>query len=435
MSAKDIVATNDSASLPPVESRRAGPTYAAAFHCIGASCEDTCCAGWGIPVDKQTYEKYRQFPLDKLGSVVSQYVSIAAASGPDSLYARIEPAPSGFCPFFTTDRLCGIQKEYGSHLLPATCSIYPRALNQVDGVLEGSLSLSCPEAARNVLLDPNAMQVAGDLLSGDFRTDNFFRLASNRAGSIHKPYGSFHAVRALLIDMVKDRSRPIWQRLLLIGSLCKRLDEITTAEEDETVPAILGEYREVLANHWLHAELEGMPNHLRVKLNVIQKLTEERVSDSTSGQRFRDTHRMFVEGIILPPGATPGDVSERYLEAEERYYRPFFAKSPFILENYLLNYIFKNLFPFGHQDTPHYKPQSIFDEYILMTTQFAWITTLIIGMAGYYKDDFAEEHVIRAVQSFTRAVEHSPNVLIWINACVRNWKLDSLHGMAVLLRS
>src|SRR6266446_6104476 len=199
------------------------PTYAAVFRCIGASCEDTCCGDWDIPVDRDTYGKYQQFPLEGLGSVVSQFVFINAADQPEGLYAQIYRAPSGLCPFFNSDHLCGIQKEYGPQFLSATCSVYPRSLSRVAGELEGSLSLSCPEAARNVLLAPHFMQIEGDLFSGDFRTDNIFHLASDRGG---KPAGLFPAIRTSLIDMVRDRSRPMWYRLLLIGSLCKRMDDI-----------------------------------------------------------------------------------------------------------------------------------------------------------------------------------------------------------------
>jgi len=96
------------------------PTYAAAFRCIGDSCEDTCCGDWEIPVDRITYEKYRQFTAERLGSLVSQFVVINASEQPDALYAQIHSAPSGSCPFFGADRLCGIQKEYGPQLLSAT---------------------------------------------------------------------------------------------------------------------------------------------------------------------------------------------------------------------------------------------------------------------------------------------------------------------------
>jgi lysine-N-methylase len=412
----------------------ARPTYAAAFQCIGASCEDTCCGDWDIPVDRSTYRRYQQFPFEKLGSLVSQFVLINAPNQPDGLHAQIYRRASGSCPFFGSDRLCGIQKEYGPQLLPATCSIYPRSMSLVAGELEGSLSLSCPEAARNVLLAPHFMQIEGDLFSGDFRTDNIFHLASDRSGFARKPEEHFLAVRRLLIDIVRDRSRPMWHRLLLMGSLCKRMDDSSIEERGEVLPVILRDYREIIENHVFQTELENMPSRPRLKLEVVFELSDARVRDG-SQNRFRNTFWTFVEGIGSSDGSLPGDDIERFLRAEKTYHAPLFERFPFILENYLVNYIFQNLFPYGRTGSPQFTPRSIFDEYILMTTQFAWMNALLVGIAGHYKGAFAEEHVVQAVQSFTRTVEHYPDALESINESMRSRAMDTLQGMAIMLKS
>ena len=410
------------------------PTYAAAFQCIGASCEDTCCRTWNIPVDKKTYEQYQQFPADRLGSLVNQHVSVVEPVTHDNLFAQIQTTPSGFCPFFTTERTCGIQHEYGGQLLSATCSIYPRALNRVHGRLEGSLLLSCPEAARNVLLIPDSTEIAGNLFSGGFRTDNSFPLASNAPGSIYKPYFAFQRVRALLVDIVKDRSRPMWQRLLLIGSLCKQLNEITDEELSQTVPALIHNYRQMIGTSWLRAEMESLPDNCELKLSVIFRLSQDRVQEKTCGTRFVDTFWSFVEGIGSPAGSTPESDVQRYQEAEKRYHRPLFERFPFILENYLLNYIYRNLFPFGREGSPSFTTRPIFDEYILMTTQFAWINGLLIGIAGRYKEAFAREHVVCAIQSHAREIEHNASTLASMLDFMRDNELDNLPSMAVMLR-
>ncbi len=408
------------------------PTYAAAFRCIGPECEDHCCHGWTIPLDRRTYENYQLFPAEKLGSLVQHFVSVTPDKA-EGLHARINLTPSGHCPFFGADRLCGIQKEYGGALLSSTCSIYPRTLNSVDGVLEGSLTMSCPEAARNVLLNPDAMQVAGNLLSGAFRTDSVARLPTT--GAIHKPYGCFHEVRALLIEVVRDRTRPLWQRLLLIGSLCERLDRVRTAEDDAAVPGILAEYREVIENKWLHVELESVPSNPALKLKVIFQLTDNHIKDPVCGARFRDAFWTFVEGIATPQEPDASDDVQRFLQAEKLYHRPFFENSPHILENYLINYMYQTLFPFGLEGSVHFRQQGIFDDYILMTTQFAWMNGLLVGIAAHYRENFAAEHVVRTVQAFTRATAHYPHVLVWMNEQMKKIKFDSLAGMAVLLKN
>jgi lysine-N-methylase len=410
------------------------PTYAAAFRCIGSECEDHCCGDWDIPLDKATHAKYKQFPPERLGAVVSNFVFVNEIGAPDGLFAHIHRAPSGLCPFFGADRLCGIQKEYGAQLLSATCSVFPRSLSQVEGRMEGSLSLSCPEAARNVLLDPDFMWTQGDLLSGAFRTDNVYHLRPSTSGADRKPYRYFLAIRTLLIATVRDRSRPLWQRLILIGFLCMRIEHAAATGGDDAVGAFLDEFPGILNTPQMQADLENLPSDPRLRLEIVMALTDERVRDNTGGLRFRDTFWTFIEGIGSAEASPPGDDANRFLEAEQKYCGPFIEKYPFILENYLLNYMFQNLFPFGPEGSTQSAPQSLFEEYILMATQFAWIETLLIGISAYHREDFAEQHVIVAVQSFTRAVEHFPFMRRWINEYMSGRRLAGLAGMAIMLR-
>ena len=38
------------------------PAYMKNFSCLGSTCEDTCCSGWTIDIDKKTYEFYENNP-------------------------------------------------------------------------------------------------------------------------------------------------------------------------------------------------------------------------------------------------------------------------------------------------------------------------------------------------------------------------------------
>ena len=411
------------------------PTYAASFQCIGPACEDHCCGVWTIPLDRRTYEAYREFPPERLGAEVAEYVSISPAGSAPGLYAQIQRAASGLCPFFAADRLCGIQKEYGGGLLSASCSIYPRALNVVAGELEGSLMLSCPEAARQVLLRPGSTRVAADMGSGAFRTDNFFTAASASGGAAPKPVRWLKLLRAWLVAMVQDRTRPLWQRVLLIGSVCKQLDEVPAEERDSLVPAILSDYRQILGTVWGTAELDAMASHAEARLTVVKRLSAERVEDRTCGARFQETYWSFAEGIGLGSGSGSGGDVERFRGAEQKYYLPFMKERPFILENYLLNYIYQNLFPFGREGSARFIARTMFAEFVLMAAQFGWVQGLLIGMAGCYKERFSEEYVVLGVQSFSREVEHDPSVLTRMMEFLTTYELNNLPGMAILLKS
>ncbi len=137
-------------------SKRLQPRSYHAFRCIGADCEDTCCSGWLVNVDKNTYESYRSCEDPELGPRLREFVTINAASTSDHSYARIGLSGTS-CPFLSGG-LCGVQVKLGEAYLSTVCSKFPRVANVTDDVLERSLDLACPEAARLVLLDPKPME-------------------------------------------------------------------------------------------------------------------------------------------------------------------------------------------------------------------------------------------------------------------------------------
>jgi lysine-N-methylase len=388
----------------------------------------------GVLVDRVTYEKYQSVPAGDIRSLVQLHVSLNPVGATDTLYAKIDPTASNDCPFLATDRLCGMQKEFGPEYLSATCSIYPRVLNSVDDELETSLYLSCPEAARLVLLNPDSTESEGNVASSHFRTDQFSRLVTSDQNSIHKPYSYFDEIRVFVVNLIHNRTRPMWQRLFLLGMLCRDLDEINAAEKDSNVPRILNDYKEILSNVALYREMENVPARTEKQLDLVLRLTDKCILGGASGARFETCFQEFLRGIGYSPKSTVASATERYVEAEERFCQPFLEQHPFIMENYLLNYVFRTLFPFGREASAHHTPQNILSEYTMMATQYALIKGLLIGMAGHYQGGFSSEHVVRLVQSFSKAVEHNLTYLNEIKKIIQSQNLCTPEGILILLK-
>jgi lysine-N-methylase len=104
------------------------------------------------------------------------------------------------------------------------------------------------------------------------------------------------------------------------------------------------------------------------------------------------------------------------------------------LENYLIHYVWKNLFPFGRRSSGHYVPQSIFAEYELLAAHYVLVNGLLIGMAGYYRAAFNEGHVVKLIQSLSKTVEHSPALLSDIARLIQIRSPGRIQRIAVLLR-
>jgi len=117
------------------------PHYFEDFHCTAAECEDTCCAGWAIMIDEDTLEKYKNLE-GSFGNRLRN--SIDWKEGCFLQYNKR-------CAFLNDDNLCDIHIEAGEGMLCDTCRNYPRHLEEYEGLREGSLSLSCIEAAKIIL--------------------------------------------------------------------------------------------------------------------------------------------------------------------------------------------------------------------------------------------------------------------------------------------
>ena len=100
------------ATLHPIRRIQAlVPLYAQRFSCIGPECEDTCCAGWNVSIDKKTFNAYRQSKNPHLADRLENQVKRTRSQASDRNYARVELSPTtAACPMIE-DHLFSIKKE------------------------------------------------------------------------------------------------------------------------------------------------------------------------------------------------------------------------------------------------------------------------------------------------------------------------------------
>ena len=120
------------------------PDYFNSFKCIASKCEDTCCAGWEIVVDDETYDYYKSVK-GRFGERLKKEI-IKDEEG-DNIFVLNDNR----CAFLDNNDMCDIYKELGEKHLCYTCREYPRFTEEFGSIREIGLSLSCPEAARIIL--------------------------------------------------------------------------------------------------------------------------------------------------------------------------------------------------------------------------------------------------------------------------------------------
>lgn len=198
------------------------PHYYKKFSCIGGVCEDSCCGGWRIAVDRSSMESYRSVP-GAFGRRLRQ--AIDEKSGCFRLRDRK-------CMLLEKDGFCGIQKRLGADGLCRDCRDYPRHMEDYGDVRELMLSLSCPEAARVILNDEDQGACSTGIRSGE--------------GQREEDLSWLEDARQALICMIKDRSVDWNQRLAMVlaytHDLQRRADQLSARKMEAATERLTRRY-------------------------------------------------------------------------------------------------------------------------------------------------------------------------------------------------
>lgn len=118
------------------------PMYYKEFRCIADKCQDSCCIGWEIDIDEDTFDYYKsvegEFGTRLRTHMVSEDVNSFVLE------------KNGWCPFLNEKKLCDICIHLGEDALSEVCTEYPRYTLEYGNVKEKALSLSCEEVGRIV---------------------------------------------------------------------------------------------------------------------------------------------------------------------------------------------------------------------------------------------------------------------------------------------
>lgn len=114
------------------------------FQCIAEKCQHSCCVGWEIDIDAESFE---------------YYVNLTGSIG-EKLRRCIQPEPEPHfvlgenerCPFLNGSGLCELILELGEDALCNICTEHPRFYNEFSGRTECGLGACC-EAAAELLLN------------------------------------------------------------------------------------------------------------------------------------------------------------------------------------------------------------------------------------------------------------------------------------------
>lgn len=411
------------ATLHPTRRIQAlAPLYTERFACIGQACEDTCCAGWRVTIDKKTFNAYRKSTnphlVDRLGNNIKRLRSHSS----DEKYAQMDlDNKTGAC-LMIEDQLCSIQKELGEDKLSNTCFSYPRVSSEFGGIHQQALLLSCPEAARLALLADDAMSFIQ--LEITVRPEIIEKQKPVRGLSIDQ----MNEIRFFCIQLLKKPELLLWQKLTFLGLFCETLTEALRNGGQSRVSRIIESVEALISNKEFSELFENMQPQYEVQAMTFSLLWKTKINGICS-LVDKAVYNSVVKGIGFD--FETGQIEESRLIDQYKkgvLQLPKALKdTPFFLENYLLNEMFRDNFPFG-QNSPY-------DQYLELITRFGIVRFMLASQCATETELPSIKVLTQTVQSFCKRYQHDGQFAVDVQNCFKNSGWNDLQKIVKFLKT
>lgn len=397
------------------------PNYFKEFKCIGGKCEDSCCIGWDIDIDEKTYDYYKKVKDSHFDVLFKNNMHINDECSNENIdYAKIKLNKDKRCPFLDSCDYCSIHSELGEESLSNTCSHFPRVMNRVDEKYEISLDVACIEAARIVLsqnesinfqsseVELNKYIIAGEIDTEDEEYEGY-------------PIKYFKEIRSFCMDIITNRKFDLSSRLYILGDFLFRLEE--KADEDcSSVCEFINDYDVDGAGEDYKRNDINYIMQISLLDNIVNSLDIYNETDSVA---FREYTKEALNGFSIESNEQLEEDSDRYIDAFVDYSREYMQKYSYIFENYLINFMYNNLFPYSESD-------SMFEGYIMLLIRYSLIRFYLVGKYLYNKTESCDE-MIRFIQVFSKAVEHDKNYIEEILDYIIENEFDNMDFAEMLI--
>lgn len=141
------------------------PDYFSEFSCIAGDCKDSCCLGWEIDIDEDSYEYYQTLP-GEVGERLRKGMYETEDGG-----HGIRTNNCGRCIMLNDKNLCDLYIAAGEASLSEVCTDFPRFGIEYRNVEQKCLSLACEEVCRIFFSKTQPVKFVEQELFGDSDDD------------------------------------------------------------------------------------------------------------------------------------------------------------------------------------------------------------------------------------------------------------------------
>lgn len=398
------------------------PEYIDKFKCVGGKCVDICCTGWGIYVDKKTYEKYEGIKEKEIQRFITDNIRIRENCKNENVsYGEIKLNNEMMCPFLDKENYCSIQRRFGEEYLSNVCSSFPRIVNKVNDVYEISADISCIEAAKLVLLNKEKMKLKEvDKKEIKYEPQAFINTRDKTYDYANDKH--ITSINRFCMELVQDRSINIYERLYKLGHSLEYISNKLCYDFYNIDNIIYKCKNEMVYKKKLRDKMDYM-----IQISLYRNLLNEiKNEDIEISKRLKNIIDECEIGFIFEDNRSLMEKSHIYMKAYAINEQRINDEFSHIFENYIVNFIFQRLFPF-------YKSDIMIKDYITLVIRFSFIVFLCTGRYLYNGVPLNEEDILIIMQSLSKETEHSDKFMSKITNYLRKNDLFNSKFIRILI--
>ncbi|MGL5066957.1 MAG: flagellin lysine-N-methylase [Sarcina sp.] len=341
------------------------------FKCIAEKCKHTCCIGWQIDIDDETYNKY------KSSTYFKNDMNLKFTKNKDkSVSMKLNKDKK--CGFLQEDFLCEIHSNRGEDFLCDTCRIYPRGINIAGNKVEKHIYSSCQAMIEMFLL--NDRKLTFELEQGNYNEKEIARVIEFETDIENS---IFTEIRGFTIEVIQSDFISLEEKFILLGLAYSNFDEFMKEKNFEAIRNALDIYSEMVEDETSIPKMESTE-----MFNEIKKVVLAEISKFNLSGKLKD---------LLPNLSKVLDskVDGANIELKQKY-DLYKSKYDIHIQNYLANIVYSTGMPFVGDD--------ILDSYILLVIKYIVFKTY---MTSVENEEITKDDFIDIVALSSRSFDHN----------------------------
>lgn len=380
------------------------PYYYDQFKCVADKCEDTCCVGWTVHIDRKTYKSYEKIK-GCFGNKLNNSILRNRTGEKTIAYGKMK-MNDGRCAMLNDENLCEVVIKLNEDSLCNTCKTYPRSVIKYGEVYEKDLSLSCPETAKFLVDNQCDFSFILD--------DEKIRDEENKYD--HRLYKLLWESRNLCMEIAQFKEIELWKRLIFIKIASEKIQSIIEKGNYNTMLYTLNNIRTEVTDIHTIESLDRIPSQKDLKNDFVKECLQTAVDGGVSNETFLQ--------LIHDFNSYNFGYNDNQLEEE---FDKYIHKKSYILENFLMYLIYKHF-----METLNRKEISM--QILNILISYTMVKNLLLVRWMKKGKKLERKDWIEVLYSFSRVVEHNPKYLNLLYEKIHKKGYEKIAYLAILVR-